>query len=440
MITHAAACAVACLAAILLAAPSAPGSAGAGEGPISTRVVRTDDGFELRRGGEPYQIRGIGGAHRLALLAEIGGNSFRTWGAQQLDETRVGPDGVERKLLDHAHHLGLSVCVGFWMEHERHGYDYRDETFRREQLDKLAGFVRRFKDHPAVLAWGIGNETEIGAEDPERVFRAIEEAAALVKSIDPDHPTMTVVAEIGGGKAAMVERLCPSIDILGINSYGGLPSLRERLEAQGVDTPYVIAEFGPLGHWETGSTPWGAPYEQTSTEKAAFLREGYVNSILDQPDCLGGYAFLWGHKQERTATWYGMFLDTGEKTESIDVLHELWTGEPHDNLAPTIGHIRLHADGRTFAPGQSLRASVEAADPDGDPLRYVWVVREESTDLRTGGDREAAPPDVPGLIRSDPGPEIRFDAPGDPGAYRLFVYVYDDHDAAATANVPFLVE
>lgn len=424
-----------------LAMTIVPTAARAGEpGPIPVRIERDGAGYRMLRGGEPYEVRGVGGSRRLELLAEVGGNSFRTWGAQQLDETRVGPDGVERPLLDHAHHLGLTVAVGFWLEHERHGFDYTDTAAVQKQLDELATFVRRFKDHPAILVWGVGNEVEIGSDNPERVFRAIETAAKLVKSIDPHHPVMAVTAEIGDDKASMVQRLCPSVDLLGINSYGGLSSLADRLRAQGVDKPYLVTEYGRLGHWETGSTPWGAPYEQTSSEKASFLREGYERSIAGSPACLGGYAFLWGNKQERTHTWYGMFLDSGEKTEAVDALAQLWTGKTPANRAPTISRIEIHADGRVFAPGAPLGASVRAEDADRDTLRYEWEVLEEATDLRMGGDNEAKPPKVSGLIQSKPGPQVRLETPDKPGAYRLFVTVYDDHGGAATANVPFRVE
>jgi len=36
--------------------------------------------------------------------------------------------------------------------------------------------------------------------------------------------------------------------------------------------------------------------------------------------------FSLGQKQERTPTWYGMFLSSGEATETVDVMEYIWTG------------------------------------------------------------------------------------------------------------------
>ena len=90
---------------------------------------------------------------------------------------------------------------------------------------------------------------------------------------------MTVTAEIGGGRIEGVHKRCPAIDIHGINSYGGALSLAERYREGGATKPYVLTEFGPPGSWEVPKSDWGAPFELTSTEKAAFYRRSYERGV-----------------------------------------------------------------------------------------------------------------------------------------------------------------
>jgi len=83
---------------------------------------------------------------------------------------------------------------------------------------------------------------------------------------------------------------------------------------------------------------------------------------------------------------------------------------------------------------------VNVTDPDHDKLTYAWQVREETSDPREGGDREAVPPVVPNAIVKQAGSKITFHTPKKPGAYRLFVEVRDGKGNVATANVPFYVK
>jgi len=401
-------------------------------GAVPVELKHTPDGYVLERAGEPYFVNGVGGSGHLETLAACGGNSIRTWGQGQIDDD----DGA---LLDRANDLGLTVCVGFWMAHQRHGFDYTDAEAVRRQHEEALAFVRRWKDHPAVLVWCVGNEAENG-DQARLVLSEINSIAREIKKIDPSHPVMTAFSGVWPEKGAMFKELCPDVDILGVNVYGGAVVVPKDLTEQGYTGPYVLTEFGPVGHWECAKTDWGAPIEQTSTEKAHTYEEFYDVAVLDEPArALGAYAFLWGQKQERTESWYGMFLKSGEKTEPVDVMSRLWGGTV-ENHAPTITPIDSKAALTRAAPGVEFDASVEAEDPDGDALTYRWVVKRESSDRQGGGDREAEPEEVPGLVLTDPGPSIRFRTPDEPGPYRLFVFVYDGKDAAATANTPFYVE
>lgn len=57
----------------------APTTVSAAAFPVELR--QTSQGWQLLRGGEPYFIRGAGGNSSFQQLVEAGGNSIRTWGA-----------------------------------------------------------------------------------------------------------------------------------------------------------------------------------------------------------------------------------------------------------------------------------------------------------------------------------------------------------------------
>ncbi|MGV3723510.1 MAG: glycoside hydrolase family 2 TIM barrel-domain containing protein [Actinomycetota bacterium] len=396
---------------------------------IPVQVEKTAIGYRLLRDGKPYPIKGVGGDTSLHRLKAAGGNSFRTWGTDKLDP-----------LLDEAQKQGLTVCVGIWLGHERHGFKYDDADQVAAQSEKVREAVLRYKDHPAVLMWGIGNEMEgAGKGDNAAIWSAVNNLAAMVKKLDPQHPTMTVVAEIGGDRVKNIHRLCPDIDIVGINSYAGGPSIPQRYVEAGGKKPYVLTEFGPPGNWEVAKTTWGAPLEPTSTQKAASYRRTHLEAIQGQPLSLGGYAFLWGSKQEATATWFGMLLPDGTRLGPVDAMTELWSGRPPANRCPAIAAAKL-VGAEQVDPEATLRASLEATDPEGDPLRVEWVVQAEPDVVSVGGDNQVAPPKLPeAVVKADArSAEIR--APKDPGPYRIYAFVRDDKGNGAVASLPFLVK
>lgn len=397
--------------------------------PAVVKLTKTAVGYQLTRNGEPYFIRGAGGSGPNDLLAKAGGNSLRTWGADHLD-----------KVLDDAHQAGLSVAVGIWLGHERHGFNYNDADQVATQFAKAGEIIARYKDHSAVLLWGIGNEMEgYGAGDNAAIWSAINNIASLAKRLDPNHPTMTVTAEIGGDRVKNIHRLCPDIDIVGINCYGGIASLAERYAKVGGTKPYIVTEFGPAGVWETPKNSFGAVVELSSTEKAARYRDAWHDAIAgEKGKCLGGYAFTWGNKQEATATWFGMLLPDGSRLGAVDALTQEWTGKQPANRCPTIEKLSLSGSYQVD-PDAVVTATLAAKDPDDDKLSVRWVLEREPLSLGTGGDAEEVPPTFPeAIIKATPEQaQVRMPAGG--GIYRLYAYVSDGFGNAAVANVPLKV-
>jgi len=169
------------------------GSATAQVNPVSVveiqgRKVLIDIEFEemsqwqLLRNGNPYYIIGAGGETHLNELVEIGGNSIRTWGSENA-----------QTVLDEAHKLGLTVLLGLWVQHERHGFDYNDTLAVAKQLASFKVTIDQFKNHPALLMWGIGNEVNLSYTNP-KVWNAIQDIAKYAHQSDPNHPTTTVTA------------------------------------------------------------------------------------------------------------------------------------------------------------------------------------------------------------------------------------------------------
>jgi hypothetical protein len=139
-----------------------------------------------------------------------------------------------------------------------------------------------------------------------------------------------------------------------------------------------------------------------------------------------------------------MFLDSGERTEAIDVMHYVWRGSWPANRSPRVSPIALDEkvafDNVYLFSGDSYEATINAVDPDNDELQFRWEIRKESTATEVGGDQEAIPPVVEGLIKNAGKQTITLTAPQDAGAYRLYAYVYDGKGNAAHANFPFFVK
>ena len=337
-------------------------------------------------------------------------------------------------VLDEAQKLGLGVLMGLDVGLPRYGFRLDDPKAIAAQENRIRAFVQRHRKHPALLAWVIGNEVEHGMDDPLPAWREINRLAAVVKALDPAHPT---VISVNDGEPPYLKQLagcCAHVDMIGLNLYAGSAfGLDERIRAAGIGKPLLIAELGPLGQWQAGRKPWGAPVELTSREKADYFRRALAE-LSKNPQVRGVFVFLWGDKQEQTATWHGLLLSDNTLTEMTDALAEAW-GRPATRAAPSILGIGISAD--EFAPGAIVSSTI---DVRGEAPVTGWLVRKEASDLRGGGEAEPLPEAVGVEVLSAETSSIRFRAPQTPGAYRLFITVRDASGKAATANLPFLVK
>ena len=260
----------------------------------------------------------------------------------------------------------------------------------------------------------------------------------------PNHPTTTTLAGMSQQDIEYIKERCKNIDILSIQLYGSIVKLPKFLKDFGWTGPYMVTEWGATGHWEVPKTSWDIPIEENSSVKAAnYLKRHQIAIESDTTQCLGSYVFLWGQKQERTPTWYGVFLEDGKETESVDVMHYIWSKKWPENRTPQIKSFTLNNktayQSVILKPNKDAKATIDIVDFENNTINYSWEVLRESTDLKDGGDKENRPESIDIQLTRNQNREINFKLSGK-GNYRLFVYADDGYNHAATANIPFKVE
>ncbi len=408
-------------------------------GPSKVEIRQVEGKHRFFVNGVVFELKGAGGGGSLAALHRAGGNSIRTWSPNNANQ-----------ILDSAAKYNIMVAMGIGMGQELHGFNYNDTAAVGKQYRRNIRVIDQYKEHPNLLCWVVGNELNLSPNrrvpvNP-KVYDALKEIVDYIHRTDPRHPVTTTFAGASREHVAVALERCPDLDFISLQVYGGLSSIPDMVKAAGITKPFAVTEYGPIGHWEMPKTAWGREIEETSAAKATGLYDRIQKGLVADPQglCLGGYAFLWGQKQERTPTWYGIFLKSGEATAVVDELTRYWTGRYPENRAPRVDSLKMEdrngVDNLTVTPGAVCQARVFAADPENDPLTFRWVIMKEVGQRSEGGAFEAEPGQVDLQVIADKNGELRFVAPAETGDYRLFVYLTDGKGKAGTANFPFYVK
>ena len=404
------------------------------------RIKQKKGVFSLYVDGKKTYIKGIGGMNRAEIASRNSANACRNWGG---DAERV------RRDANLALSNGMYLMQGIDMPKD--AKLYLNEEFKQRKRDEVLQLGKMFKDDKAILVWGIGNEIQLNDAGGKEVWEFVDELACILHRVDKRHLTSTVISHDPRALDS-IALYAPHLDLVGINSYGSIGNVQEMVEKSAYQGPYLITEWGPTGWWECAKTEWGAPIEQTSEEKRKIYEQRYNEYIMNSPRCLGSFCFLWGQKEERTPTWFSMFVENGnrveglplrgEKTPMIEAMQRVWSGEEPTQTAPVVGHLLIEdKDARQSVKvnkGLTFKANISSKDREGDKLTYVWEVLKEATKTATGGAYEPRPERV-GECKTTQNPELELSI-AEAGFYRLYVYVLDGTGFASTANIPFKVE
>ena len=229
--------------------------------PVSTGPVQVINNC-LYVNGQPFKVKGVGYAptpigagteystytdagilaRDAPLLLAMNVNTIRTW-AQP-------PNNM---LLNAMYYNGgepIYTIIGFWIPTS--GINYGDPAVIAQYENSFRNLVNQFRNHPGLLAWGIGNEVNLNVSGQDLAnWYALANRLAQVAYLAEGatyHPTIVV----NGGLSGMAnvdygsdDVSLTAVDLWGQNTYFGWDAhcffdYYSRLSAK----PLLFTEFG----------------------------------------------------------------------------------------------------------------------------------------------------------------------------------------------------
>lgn len=348
--------------------------------------------------------------------------------------------------MDSAKANQLTVIVGLPIFNSDYKSFYNDTAKVNGQYRAFKSVVNKFKNHPSVLMWCVGNELDFPFKPSyNNFYRAFNQLTEMIHQDDPEHPITTTVLNFNMKYLFNLILRC-DIDVVSFNIFGRITFLREDLKRISWfwNEPFMVTEWGIDGPWEgTAQTAWAAYIEDTSTKKAEQYQDRYEKYMpTEQPGFLGAFAFFWGNKQEGTQSWFSMFDAQEGKSQVVDAMKFLWTGKHLEYSFPQVKYMLLNEMGARdnifLSPGHTFSAKVLMLNKDH--IKSVkWEIYPEDWYKKNNlhNDKKLQP--LVQEIKTAQFLEDKFQAPKAEGPYRIFATIYDDHGNFSTCITPFYV-
>jgi hypothetical protein len=401
-------------------------------------IINHKNQYTLYRNGKPFFIKGAVGNHHIDQLAACGANTISTWDTIYFES-----------VLNEAARYNMAVIAGLDIPGGEYLDFYKDPAKTEQLYQKYSYLVDKYKNHPALLAWCLGNELKMPfASDASPFYKTYNRLLQMMHQQDADHPITTTIINYQKGSILNLNWKIRGIDFISINTYNRIKEINEQLSLVKPlwNGPFMIAEWSPNGGWESETTVWQAPIENTSTKKAEQYLEFYKKYLPhNNPRFLGSMAFYWGNRQEYTHTWYSIFSDDNIPTEVKEVLKDCWMDTSTQHQSVKIKFMLLDSlgarDNIILRPASDHSANLVLDDKQAkEALRFHWQIKKEDWFYwgRTYNNFKKPPPET-NLLKDSTSQHTRFVTPTKEGPYRIYITVYDNKGYCATANTPFYV-
>lgn len=274
--------------------------------------------------------------------------------------------------------------------------------------NRLQQIVTAYRNHPAILAWAIGNEWNINFfhgtyGNIVDSANATESMARQVKALDPNHPVATTFGDIdipnlnplrkadeNPNQPISTERIvndiCPSVDIWGLNIYrGGSFGTLFGQWASISSKPMFLSEFG-TDAFNTSTTRFLELFDGVEDEatQAAFNR-GLWMEIVSQLSalrtsgvCLGGAVFEWNDEWWKVPVEFGGSPDVHENLgyfggQPDGYANEEWFALTTIDRRLRQSYFNFQADFAAVNSVLRLSAISVEGSPGAQTVRLQWI-------------------------------------------------------------------
>ena len=203
----------------------------------------------------------------LSLMIEAGINTIRVYAP--IDDVAI---------LDKIHAAGIKLIVGF---------GYNQGGIFDIASGSLLDYVTKYKTHPAILFWELGNEYNYHPEwfdgNINNWYTTLEKTAQMIHALDANHPVSTAHGEI---PTQEVLNENPSIDVWGVNVYRwDLPgSLIAEWKSRSTK-PLYFSEAGADSYMAIEKDGYAAGENQKAQADAT---ETILNQLFEDPEIVSG--------------------------------------------------------------------------------------------------------------------------------------------------------
>lgn len=195
-------------------------------------------------------------------------------------------ENAQKEWLDRLHKLGLMALIYPYPKPEMARNPRLREPLSKEEKEQIRAFVKKWKDHPALLAWYLADEPELHSTQPRR----LEELNKICREEDPYHPTIILNNTTGG-----IDTYSEYCDILMPNPFPGF--YQGGGPRRNIDYAYTLVRHaadalgGNRGVWSTPQAfSWADLRTERSNERPPDFTE--MRNMCYQAIIAGGKGFI----------------------------------------------------------------------------------------------------------------------------------------------------